>query len=102
MSDPAEKLMIKLLTIARETLVENQKLVDKIVPKTEVTKKEYLAILLEEAKQHFWIKASFAVPPHTSHTPEELEKEIKEFVVKKLERDKRLFSDNRKRKPTTP
>jgi len=102
MSDPAEKLMIKLLTIARETIVENQELVDKIVPKTEVTKKEYLAILLEEIKQHFWIKASFAVPPHTSHTPEELEKEIKEFVVKKLERDKRLFSDNRKRKPTTP
>jgi len=102
MSDPAEKLMTKLLTIARETIVENQELVDKIVPKTEVTKKEYLAILLEEIKQHFWIKASFAVPPHTSHTPEELEKEIKEFVVKKLERDKRLFSDNRKRKPTTP
>jgi len=102
MSDPAEKLMIKLLTIARETIVENQELVDKIVPKTEVTKKEYLAILLEEIKQHFWIKASFAVQPHTSHTPEELEKEIKEFVVKKLERDKRLFSDNRKRKPTTP
>jgi hypothetical protein len=102
MSDPAEKLMIKLLTIARQTIAENQKLVDKIIPKIEVTKKKYVAILLEEAKQHFWVEASFAVPPHTSHTPEELEKEIKEFIVKKLERDKRLFLDNRKRKPTTP
>jgi hypothetical protein len=94
MSDPAETVMTRLLALARKTLAENQKLVDEIVPKTEVTKKEYVILLLGEVKHQFWIKASYAVPPNAHYTPEGLEKDVKEFVVKKLERDKRLFAAN--------
>jgi hypothetical protein len=96
-----EQLLAEIADLVKEKLDEQRTTVKRIVANLEVDEQAYKRLMASEVVNEMMVDAQFAFPPNQNHTPDQVKEKAMSFLAKKLERDKRLYLQDKQRKKQT-